>query len=147
MIITSPSFNHSGKVPPKFTCDGGNINPQLNILNVPDGTQSLALIMDDPDAIGNRTFTHWLIWNIDPKIDAINQESIPIGTIEGKNDAGKIGYLGPCPPDKKPHRYFFKLYALDTALNLESDTTKEELESAIKNHIIGKAELIGIYER
>ena len=148
MLLTSPSFNHNEKIPSKFTCDGGNINPELHILNVPAKAKSLALIMDDPDAVGGRTFTHWLIWNIDPKTEIVKQESVPPGAREGQNDAGKIGYLGPCPPDKKPHRYFFKLYALnDSFVETESIRDRATLESIINGLLIEKAELIGIYER
>lgn len=148
MLLTSASFNPNEKIPAKFTCDGGNINPELHIQNVPPEAKSLALIMDDPDAVGGKTFTHWLIWNIDPKTEIIKQESVPPGSTEGLNDTGKIGYLGPCPPDKKPHRYFFKLYTLDMAgIMFEAAPTKEQLEKTIAGHIIEKTELIGIYLR
>lgn len=146
MLLTSPSFNHNEKIPSKFTCDGPGINPELHIQNVPEGTTSLALIVDDPDAPSG-TFTHWLAWNINPKTEIIKQESAPPWCIEGQNDAGQIGYTGPCPPDKKPHRYFFKLYALKEKINLESGATKAELEKAIMPILIEKCELIGIYER
>lgn len=147
MLLTSPSFNHTEKIPAKFTCDGGNINPELHIQNVPSEAKGLALIMDDPDAVGGRTFTHWLVWNIDPKTEIIKQESVPPGATEGKNDAGKTGYLGPCPPDQKPHRYFFKLYALKEMIGLEESALKVQLEKAIEPLLIEKTELIGIYER
>ncbi len=148
MLLTSPSFNHNEKIPPKFTCDGGNINPELHIQNVPPEAKSLALIVDDPDAVGDRTFTHWLIWNIDPKTEVIKQESVPPGSSEGQNGAGKVGYIGPCPPDGKPHRYFFKLYALDiVALMIEETPNNEMLEKMIGSHVIEKTEFIGIYER
>lgn len=156
MLITSPSFNNREKIPSKFTCDGGNINPELLIQNVPESAKSLALIMDDPDAVSGN-FLHWMVWNIDPQTERIKQESKPpgvppstglaIGAIEGVNGAGKIGYIGPCPPDKKPHRYFFKLYALDATLGLGEETRKAELEAAIEGHVVDKAELVGIYER
>jgi Raf kinase inhibitor-like YbhB/YbcL family protein len=147
MLIVSPSFSSNEKIPAKFTCDGGNINPELQIQNVPSAAKSLALIMDDPDATRGITFTHWLVWNIDPKTTNIKQESKPANSIEGSNDAQKIGYTGPCPPTGKPHRYFLKLYALDKMLDLKSGSTKKELETAINSHVIEKTELIGIYER
>lgn len=147
MLILSPSFTGNGKIPAKFTCDGGNINPELQIQNIPAGTKSLALILDDPDATRGITFTHWLIWNIDPETINIKQESKSANSIEGLNDAQEIGYTGPCPPVGKPHRYFFKLYALDIVLDLKSGSTKAELETAINSHVIEKTELIGIYER
>ncbi|MBI3589736.1 MAG: YbhB/YbcL family Raf kinase inhibitor-like protein [Candidatus Liptonbacteria bacterium] len=147
MLISSPAFESNQKIPTKFTCDGGNINPELHIQNVPEKAKSLALIMDDPDAPSG-TFTHWLIWNIDPKTEIIKQESVPPGAHEGQNDAGKIGYLGPCPPDKKPHRYFFKLYALsDSIIETESIRDRATLESIVNKLLIEKAELVGIYER
>lgn len=146
MIITSPSFNHNEKIPSKFTCDGGNINPELQIQNVPEEAKSLALIMDDPDAPMG-TFTHWLAWNIDPKTKFIKQESVPPESIEGLNGRKNKGYTGPCPPDSKPHRYFFKLYALKEMINLEEGALKVQLEKAIEPLLIEKTELIGIYER
>lgn len=146
MLITSPSFNHNQNIPPKFTCDGGNHNPQLNISHVPADAKSLVLIMDDPDAPSG-TFTHWLVWNIDPKTEVIKEESVPPGAVEGPNGASKIGYIGPCPPDGKPHRYFFKLYALGESLLVEELPNKTMLEAFIKDHLLEKAELIGTYER
>ena len=146
MLLTSSAFNHNEKIPSKFTCDGGNINPELLIQNVPEEAKSLALIMDDPDA-PRGIFTHWLAWNINPRTTVIKQESKPPGSTEGLNDRGIGGYTGPCPPDKKPHRYFFKLYALDTALELGEQATKAELEAAIADHAVDKTELVGIYER
>ncbi len=147
MVLSSSAFNNNSKIPSKFTCDGGNINPELIVQNIPTGTKSLALIMEDPDAPSG-TFTHWLVWNISPKTEIIKQESVPSGSMEGQNSAGKIGYIGPCPPDGKPHRYFFKLFALDIVIvETENIRSKTELENAIANHVIEKTELIGIYER
>lgn len=146
MLLTSPSFNHNEKIPSKFTCDGPDINPELHIQYVPQGTVSLALIIDDPDAPSG-VFTHWLVWNIDPKTEIIKQESVPPWSNEGQNDTGKIGYVGPCPPDNKPHRYFFKLYALSGKINLEVGASKSVLEKTIQPILIEKCELIGTYER
>lgn len=146
MLITSPSFNHNEKIPDKFTCEGGNINPQLIIGNVPTNAKSLALIMDDPDAPGG-TFTHWTAWNINPNTTAIKEESVPPKSVEGETDFGRVGYGGPCPPSGKPHRYFFKLYALDSMLNLPEGSKRASLEKEIATHTIASAELVGIYER
>ncbi len=147
MIISSSAFNNNDKIPAKFTCDGGGINPELIIQNVPAEAKSLAIIMDDPDAPSG-TFTHWLVWNIDPKTETIKQESVPPGAIEGQNGSGKIGYTGPCPPDGKPHRYFFKLYALNSKiLEAEPIKNKSALEKIIEPLIIEKTELVGVYER
>jgi len=155
MLLTSPSFENGAAIPSKFTCDGGNINPELLVQNVPNNTVSLALIVDDPDA-PNGNFLHWMAWNIDPRSEIIKEESVPqglstkagvkTGSIEGKNDAGRIGYMGPCPPSGT-HRYFFKLYALDSLLDLDGNITKPELEASIAEHLIEKAELVGTYSR
>lgn len=147
MILSSPSFNNNAKIPSKFTCDGGNINPEIQIHNVPPETKSLAIIMDDPDAPSGN-FTHWLVWNIDPKTEIIKQESVPPGSTEGPNGTGKIGYTGPCPPDKKTHHYFIKLYALkDLIIETENIRNKADLENIFNKFLIEKAELIGTYLR
>lgn len=156
MLLTSPAFKNDEFIPKKYTCDGstspaaggGNVNPELDIQNVPEGTGSLALIMDDPDATGGRTFTHWLVWNIDPKTTTIKEESVPPNSAEGTTDFAKVGYGGPCPPKgSNPHRYFFKLYALDATLGLPAGAGKNELEAEISKHLITKTELIGFYKR
>ena len=144
MKLTSSAFTNNGKIPSKYTCDGNNINPELIISNVPKNAKSLVLIMDDPDApIGN--WDHWVVFNIPVTTNVINEDSEAQG-VAGKNSWKKTGYGGPCPPDRE-HRYFFKLYALDTSLNLEEGATKKEVENAIKNHILEKNELVGRYER
>lgn len=145
MIITSPSFKDGEMIPKKFTCNGGNINPELQIQNVPPEAKSLAFIMDDPDAPG-RIFTHWLVWNIDPKTSVIKEESTPPGGVEGVNDARKIGYLGPCP-HAGTHHYHFKLYALDAMLELQTGAAKIELETEVDKHLLLKAELVGLYQQ
>ncbi len=148
MILTSPSFNNNELIPQKFTCEGGDVNPELRIENVPEGAKSLALIMDDPDATGGRTFTHWLIWNIDPKTALIKEGSRPLESVGGKNDFPRIGYGGPCPPrGSKPHRYFFKLYALSKVLDLKEGASKGALESEIKKYLIAQTELVGLFGR
>ncbi|MFA6281792.1 MAG: YbhB/YbcL family Raf kinase inhibitor-like protein [Candidatus Omnitrophota bacterium] len=142
MRITCPDFKNNECLPKKFTCDGAKINPALTIENVPEAAKSLALIVDDPDAPAG-TFIHWVVFDI-PITNAIDENSIP--GKQGINTAGELNYVSPCPPHGT-HRYFFKLYALDTMLNLKEGITKEELESAIKNHILAQAELIGLYKR
>src|ERR1700730_16873973 len=117
MKITSPAFQEGGNIPQKFTCDGANVNPALRLEGITADAKSLVLIVDDPDAPGG-SFTHWLIWNIDPKASEISEGSAPKGA-QGKNDFGKSGYGGPCPPSGT-HRYFFKLFALDQPLNLSA---------------------------
>ena len=143
--ITSAAFVTNGYIPARFTCDGTDINPPLEIAQVPAEAKSLALIVDDPDApIG--MWVHWVVWNIDPDTREIAEDNVPRNAAQGKNDWKRNGYGGPCPPSGV-HRYFFKLYALDTKLNLGAGTTKKELEKAMQGHILAKAELIGLYKR
>lgn len=144
MLVTSPAFNHMQKIPKKYTCDGENLSPPLHIEDVPGGTKSYAIIMDDPDAPGG-VFDHWIVWNID-----VNHKTIKEGDhfpSQGLTSYGEQKYGGPCPPPGKPHRYFFKIYALDALLKLQNGITKKELIKAIHGHIIDEAELVGIYER
>jgi len=146
MILTSPSFEDDAFIPKKFTCDGGNINPELHIQNAPDGAKSLALIMHDPDAPMPGGFTHWVVWNILPGATIIKQESIPPGGVEGLNSAKKEGYVGPCPPSGT-HHYEFMLYALDAMLNIAGTSGKAELEVAMQKHIIAETKLTGLFKR
>jgi Raf kinase inhibitor-like YbhB/YbcL family protein len=151
MILTSPSFENGANIPKKFTCDGGDINPELHVQNVPENAKSLALIMHDPDAPDPAAprpdgFTHWVVWNISPKTLLIKEESTPPGSEEGANSAGKAGYMGPCP-HVGTHRYQFRLYALDSKLNLPPTAGKKELEAEIKKHLIAETELEGLYSR
>ncbi len=145
MKIESSAFEHNQTIPKKYTCDGENTNPSLAFSNIPSGTKTLALIMDDPDApVG--LWVHWTLWNISPQTKEIKEDSVPNGAVEGMTNFGKPGYGGPCPPDGE-HRYFFKLYALDTELNLPTDADKGALEEAMMGHVLEKAELIGLYSR
>lgn len=146
MIVTSPSFADGAMIPKKFTCDGGNINPELQIQNVPKDAKSLALIMHDPDAPMPGGFTHWVVWNIAPTTTLIKEESAPPGAEEGTRGGGKTGYTGPCPPSGR-HHYEFRLYALDTMLALSAGTDKAGLEAAMEGHLLGTAELTGLYAR
>ena len=143
LVVKSPSFQPNTPIPKKYSCDGENMNPPLTIEGVPKESKSLALIVDDPDA-PRGTFDHWVVWDIPPSTTKIAEHSVP-GT-EGLNGARQKGFMGPCPPSGT-HRYFFKVYALDTALKLGAKTTKRDLEKAIQNHILGKGELIGLYHR
>jgi Raf kinase inhibitor-like YbhB/YbcL family protein len=129
-------------IPKKFTCDGQNVNPSFRIEGIPEGALSLALIVDDPDAPMG-TWVHWVVYNI-PKVSGIEENSVP--GIQGNNDFGKKDYGGPCPPSGT-HRYFFKLYALDSKLALKGQVDKKRLEQAMQGHIIQKAELVGLYKR
>ncbi|MCW3996095.1 MAG: YbhB/YbcL family Raf kinase inhibitor-like protein [Candidatus Bathyarchaeota archaeon] len=144
LTITSSAFEHNKRIPEKYTCTGQGINPPLSIEDIPQDTKTLAIIMVDPDAVEG-TFNHWVTWNIPPSKNKISEHSVP-GT-EGLNTAEEHGYHPPCPPRGKPHRYIFKVYALDTELNLDVNTTAEELEAAMQGHILAKGELIGLYQR
>ena len=144
MKITSSAFTEGGNIPGKFTCDGSNTSPPLKIEGVPAEAKALALIVDDPDAPGG-LFTHWLVWNIDPKTEIIAEGSSPAG-IEGRSGFGKTGYGGPCPPSGT-HRYFFKVFALDQQLDLKAGASRKEVDAAMKGHVIGQAQLMGRYAR
>ena len=145
MKIQSPVFGNNQSIPSKYTCDGENINPPIEFVDVPPEAKSLALIMDDPDAPSG-LWVHWTVWNISPSTKGIAENSRFEGAVEGMTSSGKTGYGGPCPPDRE-HRYFFKLYALDSMLSLDSSAKKEELEAAMEGHIISSAELVGLYNR
>ncbi len=145
MKISSPTFQNNSAIPKKYTCDGENTNPPLEISEVPVKAQSLVLIVDDPDAPSG-TWVHWVIWNIDPKTTRIEENSVSIKAVEGTTSFGRTSYGGPCPPSGT-HRYFFKLYALDTKLDLSPSDKKDQLEEAMKNHTLDYAEIIGLYSR
>jgi len=145
MEIKSKVFSNNQPIPSKYTCDGENINPELEFLNIPENTQSLILIMDDPDAPSGN-FTHWVMSDISPRIKKIEENSVPQGVAQGLNGAGRNNYTGPCPPSGT-HRYYFKLYALDNKIFLTMEMGKAEVEKAMEGHIIDKAELIGLYQR
>lgn len=149
--IRSDAFQHEGEIPTKYTCEGEDISPPLSWANLPDKTRSLALIVDDPDAPDPKapkmTWVHWVLFNIPPDATALGEgvKELPAGARSGLNDWKKTGYGGPCPPIGR-HRYFHKLYALSTVLDLEKPT-KAELETAMQGHILQKAELIGTYQK
>lgn len=152
MLISSSAFQNKGKIPAKYTCDGENINPPLNIEEIPENAKSIVLIMDDPDipdfvkqTKGIEVFDHWVVFNISPDTKVIEEGIKPKG-ISGVNSSGENKYTGPCPPDKE-HRYFFKIYALDTMLDLPEGATKGEIEKAMQEHILGQGELVGLYSR
>jgi len=142
LTVSSPAFENNKLIPSKYTCDGDNVNPPLTIEGVPDETKSLVLIVDDPDAPMG-TWDHWIVWNISPT-NTIEENTVP-GT-EGINDSRKHSYGGPCPP-WGTHRYFFKIYALDIKLDLNSNSRKKDAEKAMQSHILAKGELIGLYHR
>ncbi len=148
--LNSTAFSQGSAIPSIYTCTGRNISLPLSWNNPPAGTQSFALIMDDPDAPGG-TFTHWMLYNLPPSTSRLGENlpsspQLPDGSQQGKNSFGKQGYGGPCPPSGT-HRYFFKLYALDSVLSLPSGAGVEDLNRAIQGHILGSAELMGTYHK
>lgn len=145
MMNIASVFPDGGQIPDTYGCHGLDVNPPLKFSRVPVEAQSLALIVDDPDAPSG-DWVHWLIFNIDPASQGISEDSVPAGAILGMTSSGKAEYGGPCPPSGT-HRYHFKLYALDTTLNLSSSAKKSDLLSAMKGHVISQAELIGTYSQ
>jgi Raf kinase inhibitor-like YbhB/YbcL family protein len=143
--LSSRAFGNNTMIPATYTCDGDDIAPPLTIEGVPEKARSLALIVDDPDAPAG-TWVHWVVWNMEPKTVEITEGSVPPGAQQGMNDFRTREYGGPCPPSGT-HRYFFKLYALDSLLNLEKGATKAALEHAMKGHILAQAQIIGLYRR
>ncbi|HRQ05618.1 MAG TPA: YbhB/YbcL family Raf kinase inhibitor-like protein [Nitrosomonas halophila] len=152
--LISPSFNNQGAIPARHTCDGQDISPALAWMDMPANTQSLVLIVDDPDApdpaAPKMTWVHWILYNIPPTAselpENVTADALPTGCLQGVNDWKRTGYGGPCPPIGT-HRYFHKLYALDTLLPDLNEPTKVELEKAMEGHVIAQAELLGLYHR
>lgn len=143
--LKSTAFKEGGEIPKKHSCEGDDVNPLLEIRNAPDGVKSFVLIVDDPDAKGG-IWDHWLLWNIEPKTQYISEDNLPSGSIQGKNSMGKPKWSGPCPPEGDgPHRYQFRIYALDTMLTLEVGATRNDLEAAMEGHVIETATLVGTY--
>ncbi len=154
MLIKSPSFAHQSTIPARHTCDGPDVSPALAWSDVPAGAKSLALIVDDPDApdpaAPKETWVHWVLYNIPPDVSGLPEgvaaNALPGGTLQGSNDWHRTGYGGPCPPIGR-HRYFFKLYALDTPLPDLKSPTKAVLEKAMQGHVLAHSETIGLYQR
>lgn len=151
LVISSSSFAPGGDIPKKHTCDAADVSPQLAWSGAPAGTRSFALIVDDPDApVG--TWVHWVYYDLPGTATGLAEnvskvDEPPTGGRQGRNDFRKVGYGGPCPPPGKPHRYFFKLYALDRTLDLKAGASKKDVEQAMKGHILAQAELVGKYGR
>lgn len=145
MQLSSPVFQNNQPIPPKYTCDGEDINPPLNFADIPANTKSLALIVDDPDA-ARGDWVHWLVWNIKPDTVEIKENSVPEHATAGTTDFGRSGWGGPCPPSGS-HHYQFKIYALDIELSLPASAKKAELEQAMQGHILDQTVLVGLYQR
>jgi Raf kinase inhibitor-like YbhB/YbcL family protein len=150
MKIASPAFEDGRPIPSKYTCDGENVSPPLEWSDVPTRARSVALICDDPDA-PKKDFVHWVVYNVPPDRTALPEhvkpsERLPDGGSQGKNDFGKVGYGGPCPPSGT-HHYRFTLYAVDTELKVPPSSTRQEVMTALKNHVLDTAQLTGVYHR
>ena len=144
MQLNSRTFPTNANLPNDYTCKGRAVSPPLSIAGVPEGAQSLALIMHDPDAIGGRDFLHWSVWNITPDVTEIDEGHLPPGAIQGTNDYPTQTYGPACPPSGSGlHHYIFDLYALDVVLDLPAGASRQELETAISGHILGTAQLVG----
>jgi hypothetical protein len=144
MKIHSSAFEHNQPIPRKYACDGEDVSPPLTFADVPEGTKSLALVVDDPDAPMG-VFDHWIAWNLPPDTKELSEGARV--EKQGKNDFGELQYRGPCPPSGSAHRYRFKAYALDTILDLPEGASKKQLEKAMEGHILAKGELVGTYKR
>lgn len=149
--LTTASFNNNGHIPAALTCDGANTSPALAWSEPPAATKSFALIFDDPDAPGS-TFVHWVIYDLPASARSLpaivpKQGQLPDGSRQGRNDFGDTAYGGPCPPGHSPHHYRFVLYATDTALSLPAGATKQQVEDALKGHIVARGKLVGLYQR
>jgi len=151
MSVTSSAFPAESLIPQKYSCEGGNVSPPLSWTGVPTGTKSFALICDDPDAPGG-TFVHWVLFNLPASATALAEKTattatLPNGARQGMNSFDKVGYGGPCPPEGKPHHYFFKVYALDATLPVKAAASKKEVEQAMEHHILAEGLLMGKYQR
>jgi len=157
MSVTSPNFDGGGTIPSSFTCDGANGSPPLEVRNVPNEAETLALVVDDPDAreVAGKVWVHWLLWNAPADTEEIPRAVSPgesigdiDGAVQGTNDNGEVGYSGPCPPEGDgPHTYRFTLYALNTTLDLEPGATRDELENAVEGNVVAQTRLEGTYAR
>jgi len=149
--LTSTAFQHENEIPAKYTCKGADVSPALAWSGLPAGTKSVALVVDDPDAPAG-TWVHWVAYNIPPGVTQFHEgmpkdAQLKDGTRQGKNDFGKLGYNGPCPPPGAPHRYFFHVYALNTTLELKPGASRKELDSAIAGKVLSQTELMGTFRR
>ena len=148
--VRSSSFSNGKSIPGRYTCDGANLSPQLQWQPAPAGTKSLAIVMEDPDAPID--FTHWVVYNIPPGVrelaeGASQQGAMPQGSVEGRNDFGRPGYGGPCPPRGNPHHYLLRVYALDIRLDLSAGATRKQVDAAMSGHVVAQGQIVGAYQR
>jgi Raf kinase inhibitor-like YbhB/YbcL family protein len=151
MTITSTAFQNDSTIPQRFTCQGEDLSPVLAWSGAPDGAKSFALLLEDPDA-PHGTFIHWVIYNIPATERGLaenfpKRDKLPNGTRQGVNSAQQMGYMGPCPPAGKAHRYYFKLYALDAQINIPGEATRDQLVNAMQGHILAEGQIMGTYQR
>jgi Raf kinase inhibitor-like YbhB/YbcL family protein len=146
IAVSSSAFEEGKSIPSKHTCDGADVSPPLTLAGLPAETRALALIMDDPDAPGG-DYVHWVLYGMPAGTTALVEGAPPAGARQGRNDFGKTNYGGPCPPPGKPHRYYFKVYALDAELTLADGASKKDLLNAMKGHILAEGQLMGTYQR
>lgn len=146
ITVTSSAFSNGAVIPPRYTCSGEDVSPPISWSGVPDGAQSLALTVIDPDAPG-KPFVHWVVFGLPASSSGLTEGEAPRGILQGRNDFGSNGYRGPCPPAGAPHHYHFKVYALDTKLSLQSGASEAAFEDAIKGRVIATGELVGTFKR
>lgn len=146
IVVSSPAFSYGDEVPQRFTCDGAGVSPALEFAGVPDGTAELALLVEDPDAPGG-TFTHWVMWGINPGQASVGEGEVPAGAVQGTNDFGRLGYGGPCPPPGPPHRYVFTVFALSGPLDLPAGVSAGNLKRAMAGKVRESDSLTGRYQR
>jgi Raf kinase inhibitor-like YbhB/YbcL family protein len=148
ITVGSSSFNNGDRIPQKFSCDGAGLSPDVQLPTPPSGTKSFLIVMDDPDASG---FVHWLLYNVPPATrdipEGASPRGLPAGAAEGANSLGNTGYFGPCPPPPNPHHYVFRVYALDSGLNLPAGATKKQLAAAARGHILAEGTMTALYIR
>jgi Raf kinase inhibitor-like YbhB/YbcL family protein len=147
LTVTSRDFAAGGAIPKKFSAYGDGMSPRLAWSSLPEGTKSLAIVMEDPDASGSKPFVHWVAWNLDPAAGAVAAGSVTLGARVGRNGRGGQGYFGPHPSNGAVHHYHFELFALDGPLSLKPGSTREQLLAAIRGHVLGEGELVGTFKK
>jgi Raf kinase inhibitor-like YbhB/YbcL family protein len=146
IVVSSPAFSDGDEIPQRFTCDGADVSPPLGFGQLPAGSTELALLVEDPDAPGG-TFTHWVMWGIDPGRSSLEEGEVPPGAVHGTNDFGNQRYDGPCPPRGRPHRYIFSVLALSEPLNLAAGASAADLKRAAEGKVLASGRLTGRYQR
>jgi Raf kinase inhibitor-like YbhB/YbcL family protein len=146
IVVSSPAFSDGDEIPQAFTCEGADVSPPLVFAGIPENTAELALLVEDPDAPGG-TFTHWVMWGINPGRSSLGEGEVPAGAVQGTNDFGRLGYGGPCPPPGPPHRYVFTVFALSEPLDLPAGASAADLKRAMAGTVLDSGQLTGWYQR